>query len=269
MQATCPKCRQVIPVENIAMATGWAKCARCNEVFQLSEVLPDSTAVSAPEPLPERPFDARAIVERSADKLVVQVPWGGGFKGHLGWLALALFVLACIAILTAEARDLWLHREMGWDELPVACFMMLSLIFFFWVFLGHFFSTWGGLTIYIDALWMVAESRAPLRWRRRRKIDRSAVQGARKAELELGLRRFFLFADIGSYRPGIAPGPAVFIVCEDGSLWLPCGSDAEAEWLAGQINAFLQSVPYKAPLLAEGPRDRGLTRAREDDRFHS
>jgi predicted Zn finger-like uncharacterized protein len=248
MNATCPKCRQVIPVENIALEAGQAKCGRCNEVFRLSEVIHGYSAEPPPEPVPERPFDARATVERSADRLVVQIPFPGFKAGHLGWLALALFVVACSAILIADARDRWLHREIGWGEVPGECFVMLMLLFFFWAFLVRFFSTWGSDTIFMDASWMVTESRAPLRRRRREMIDRSRVQGARKG----------------------------WIVCEGGTVWLPCRSEAEADWLSGQINAFLQTVPYKAPLDGQWPeefqrrrRDHHLTRDRQDDRFHS
>lgn len=55
----------MVPVENVALETGWGKCTGCREVFPLHEVL-DGFRIPTFGPVdsfPERPFDAWIIVD--------------------------------------------------------------------------------------------------------------------------------------------------------------------------------------------------------------
>ncbi|MGQ9576699.1 MAG: hypothetical protein ACUVUC_15435 [Thermoguttaceae bacterium] len=248
MRATCPKCHEVIPADNIALKTGWAKCVRCNEVFQLAEVLEGQPAGWEPQPVPQRPFDARAIVERWPEKLMVHVPATGLKAGHFRLLGFALFWLGFTAFWTAAASGILFNGFKGsfrWERVLFACFSIPFWLVGFGMVVGVFWSAWGKLTALMDASWLVTESRGPF-WRRRRRIDRFRVQHARQG-YRIPARLHDPDAGEAGWA-GLAQGPwFVEIVFEKGAFKLPCTTQAEGDWLAAEINDFLRTVPYRPP----------------------
>src|SRR5437588_2893601 len=104
MKVSCPFCTAAIPARDVNLQSGSGKCEACNEVFPLKDALPGYT-----EPAPaaaktsERPFNARAIVQRSADELVVHVPAEGMRAATCGLLGFAIFWLGFVAFWTLGA----------------------------------------------------------------------------------------------------------------------------------------------------------------------
>jgi hypothetical protein len=246
VKVTCPTCREVVSAENIALDAGWAKCTRCNEVFRLSEILPGYTSGAPSEPVPERPFDARAVVERTEEKLIVHVP-PNGMRPVWGLLGFAVFWLGFIAFWTAGVLGLAFGGggPIGWGQVGFACFSIP-----FWavgfVMLGTVvWSARGNRTACLTASWMLTELRCVF-WRRRRRIARFLVQRARKGTFR-GWRWEGRSDDT-------AVGGAAFpvaLVFENGTFSLPCTTEAEQEWLVAEVNQFLQSVSYKPPTLLD------------------
>ena len=80
MKVHCPSCHNVVPVENVALETGWGKCTGCREDFPLHEVL-DGFRIPTFGPVdsfPERPFDAWIIVDHPDEQsMAVLVPARG------------------------------------------------------------------------------------------------------------------------------------------------------------------------------------------------
>jgi hypothetical protein len=237
MKIHCPGCGQLVPTENIALDSGWAKCPTCNEVTRLSEILPGYPPAKGdlPKP-PDRPFDARCLVEQNDRKLFVHVPAQGMGGGTLALLAFALFWLSFMAFWTAGAAGLLFFGNQPRGAVNVV-FPLFSIPF--WAIgLGMLGSVawmaFGTQTMLIDAGRVIVERKCLL-WRRRRIRDRESLQCAR-----IGTSPF-----IASHRS--APSSPLFtvdVVYQGGSFALPCSSQSEQEWLITVINGFLKSVPY-------------------------
>jgi predicted Zn finger-like uncharacterized protein len=240
MKVTCPNCRQVIPADDIALDKGWAKCARCNEVYQLAQLVPEYAAAAAPAAAvapPERPFDAWVVAERDGDRLIVHVPPMGMRTGAWAMLGFATFWTGFIAFWTAGALGVFFGGKPAAFNLLFACFSIPFWLAGFGMFGSVLWMARGSRVVLLDASKMVAEFRC-LFWRRRKLIDRAAVQCAREGVVT-----------VKSDQPSSTyfPYPAE-IIYEKGSFKLPCNSQAERAWLIAQINGFLQQVPYRASL---------------------
>jgi hypothetical protein len=238
MKVSCPNCRQVIPADDIALDKGWAKCVRCNEVFQLAQLVPDYAA-AAPAPAakpPERPFDAWVVTERDGDRLIIHVPPMGMRAGAWGLLGFATFWTAFIAFWTTFALGgpAIFGPGIRWENVIFACFSIPFWLIGFGMLGGVLWMARGSRVVLLDASKMVAELRC-LFWRRRKLIDRAAVQCAREGVVT-----------VKSNQPSSTyfPYPAE-IIYEKGSFKLPCNSEAEQAWLLAEINGFLQQVPYR------------------------
>jgi hypothetical protein len=236
MKVYCPDCGKVIPGENIALESGWAKCCRCQEVFNLSDVVPGYTPRAsegtAGRLLPERPFDAWAVLERTDATLMIHLPAQGMRAAICGMLAFATFWLAFVAFWTASALGLF------GGKLELANLLFASFSTPFWLvgfgMLGAvLWAARGTRTVYIDA--SVMQTRLScLFWRRQKTIDRAAVQHARQ-----GVKQFESDDGNSTYFPCSAE-----IIYDKGSFRLPCTSEPERAWLLAQINDFLQAVSY-------------------------
>src|SRR6266566_5287620 len=94
MKIHCPSCHELVQSADIDLASGWAKCAACQEVFELSEVLPAfHSNAPAPEAALERPFNARAVAEESPNELEIFIPRQGFRVATVAMLGFATFWL--------------------------------------------------------------------------------------------------------------------------------------------------------------------------------
>lgn len=228
MQVKCPKCRLQVPVRNVSLDAGWAKCQVCNEIFPLADVEGYQPGTAAP-PAIERPFDAWAKVLRTVQNLRVVVPPKGMRAGTNALLAFATTWLSFTGFLSYT-----FHRgaagDFDWFMIPFwgVGFLLLGTVVW---------QSRGCHSVYLDANQMVTGLRC-LFWRRRRIISRNQVQCARRGVA-------IVKDDNSTYQPN-----SVEIVYENGSFPLPCNSLAEEAWLIGEINDFLKSTPY-SPLSTE------------------
>jgi hypothetical protein len=257
MKIECPACHQAIPAEDASLETGWGKCRRCGEVFKLADVLPGYTPPAPAAPaVPERPFDAWAVLERDKDRLAIQIPAQGMRADTWGLLGFATFWLAFIAFWTAGALGVFCPgnqaRAIHWENAIFAAFSTPFWLVGFLMLGGVLWAARGSRTAYLDASILQTQLRC-LVWRRRKTIERSAVQHAREAAA--GVRN----NDTGSsYFPCSAE-----IIYEKGSFRLPCASAPEQKWLIAQINDFLQSVPYRPSPDTDRSQDFEWQRNRE------
>lgn len=233
MKVNCPQCGQVVPAENICLATGWATCPACNELIRLADVVPDFPPPGVGPARPQRPFDAHALLERTPQRLLLHVP-ARGMKGYWALVGFAVFWLSFVAFWTAAALGLlWGEGVRPWN-LGFAAFSIPFWLVGFGMLGGALFAARAEYTVRIDASFLLTQVRC-LFWRRRKVIDRARVQHARAPE---------------QFRTG---GPTaspqqhwpVEIVFEGGTFHLPCQTREEQAWLIGEINDFLQTVPYR------------------------
>ena len=251
MKINCPDCRQVIPAENVDLRAGWAKCNRCNEVFKLAEVLDGYVPQQADaEPLPQRPFDAWAVTERTAESLIVHVAPQGMRGGTWALLGFALVWLGFIAFWTAGALGVFFGNGMRLENALFAAFSTPFWLIGLGMLVGVLWSARGHRVVYVDASIMKTEIRC-LAWRRRKAIDRSEVQHAREGAFNVRSR---------NGQPAYSPY-AVEIIYTKGSFRLPCNSQAEREWLIAEINDFLKAVPYRPGPYVESPHDADWARS--------
>jgi len=240
MKLNCPACRKTIPVEDVALDAGWAKCVGCDELFELREILPGYTLPAAVNPR-ERPFDAWAILERKDRQLFVHLRAQGMRVGTWGLLTFATLWLALIAFWTLGALGLFFNDP---NAGPKSDWFAAFSIPFWLVGLGILGAVvWCSRvtrTLYIDAAQMIHEVSC-LGWRYRKVRDRNQVQHARKGELRIK-------SGDSDSQTHIFP---VEIVFTGGSFQLPCANAAEQAWLVAEINDFLKTVPYD-PRLAVG-----------------
>ena len=237
MKLLCPTCHQTIPSEDIELALGWAKCRRCDEIFKLAEILPDYAAAGGTPPggLPERPFDAWAVVDRTPEHLIIGIPPQGMRAATWGMLGFATFWLAFIAFWTAGALGVFFGGgQVRWENGLFAAFSTPFWLVGFGMVGAVLWSARGSRRVYLDASILYTESRClTARWRKT--IDRSEVQHAREGVLQARSEN-----NNASYTPY-----SVEIVYTKGSYRLPCTTEAEQKWLIGQINDFLQTVSYR------------------------
>jgi hypothetical protein len=231
MQINCPTCRQVIPAGDIALDKGWAKCARCNEVFQLAEILPNYASPTAPlAAKPERPFDAWAVVERENRKLLVHIPATGMRAATWAMLGFAIFWLGFVCFWTAGALGVFFGNGIRPENALFAAFSIPFWLVGFGMLGGVLWTARGSRVVLLDDEKMVAELRC-LFWRRRRVVNRDQVQCTREGVVAVknqnSTQTYF-------------PFPAE-IIYEKGSFKLPCASEAERDWLIAEINEFLKA----------------------------
>jgi hypothetical protein len=218
---------------DVELDTAWAKCADCQEVFQVPELL--SAAKSRLEnrnrPI-ERPFDAKIEILRTDSQLLVSVPSTGMNAGLWSLLGFATFWTAFIAFWTFGAAGGFegFKNGLGWEQLVFACFSipfwfvgigMLSLIVY---------SAYSERKIAMDPTSAVFEWKC-LRWQRVKSLHRYKVQAAR-------ISSSFMQSD----QPR-SPRCSVEIVYEQGSFVIPCQTESEQSWVIDAINSYLKEVP--------------------------
>jgi hypothetical protein len=230
MKVQCPQCATQVPAANMSLEAGWGKCEACQEVFPLAEVVPGFPAPGTWLGRPvERPFDARAVVERSARELQVDIPAEGMRAATFTMLGFATFWLAFIAFWTAGALGMFWggHRT-------TANWLFASFSIPFWLvgigmLGGVAWNLWGTKSVRIDQNGMTTYQRC-LVWSRSRWVELDRVQHARHYDAPVK----------GS---GHATIPhAVEIVYRSGSFVLPADSGEEERWLIAEINDVVKSL---------------------------
>jgi hypothetical protein len=229
MKVTCPTCRATIPAVDVALDKGWAKCVGCDEVFPLDGLLPGYPAGGAAA-VPERPFDAWAVVRRDARLLAIHLPAHGMRGAARATLAFATIWLAFISFWTLGALGILFGGQFQLQNVGFASFSIPFWIVGFALLGGVVWMSRSTRSVMIDAARLVTELRCVFwRWTRTRKRDqvRFARAGHRTWQQE-----------------GAPATPLVEIVFAKGSFNLPCTNAAEQAWLVAEINDFLQRVPY-------------------------
>jgi len=234
MKVNCAKCQRELPVEDIALDTGWARCRACNEIFPLAELAP-SYSQAPTQAVPERPFDAWARIDRQPDRLFIHLPPKGMRAAVWALAGFALFWNGFILFWTLGALGFFFNK--GQIDLGNIAFAAFSIPFWI-VGLGMMWAVvWmarGSTTVLIDAEWLVAESRCLL-LRFRKLVTRTDVQYARP--------------NVKVVRSENGPSQTnyqVEIVRQGGSITLGCDSLDEQNWLVAEINDFLRAVPARA-----------------------
>jgi hypothetical protein len=232
----CPVCKARIPAANLSLKTGWAKCARCDELFVLSDLLPGYRASAVTSPLHARPFNARATIEATPAELTLRIagtPWK-----QLGASAAWVCAIACLVLstlLSAGIVGLALVKADG------SSFYALPWTVPFW-FVGigllavFTWKTETVRTIQIDASTLTFESRWFI-FRRRQRIRRDDVQCARRQD------RYRLINPFDEPNPVLG----VEIICRKRLILLPVESDAEVLWMIQALNDFLTLNSPRVP----------------------
>lgn len=238
MKITCPTCQNVLPVEQVSIDTGWAKCVDCQEVFQVEEIAKSLPAtkdgvkfVSSPR---ERPFDAKVIIASHGNQFALEVPKTGIQAGHWGLLGFATFWTAFIAFWTAGALGfVGGNGPQGVAQWGFAAFSIPFWIVGIGMFVGVIYSTQSHRRVAIDASSAIFDIQC-LGLRRTKRLERSQIQAARFHEPKVQ----------SSKDP--PPSQSVEIVYEGGSFVVPCQTESEAKWVLHSINSFLQSTASSA-----------------------
>jgi hypothetical protein len=225
MKLICPCCSARVPAGDISLDTGWAKCAACSEVFPLRDLLPGYQGA-------RRPFDAKVVVERSAQELSVELPAQGVSVGAVYTLGFALFWLSFIALWTAGA--------LGFGQAPLGGINLAFTAFSipFWLvglaMLGQVaWAVCGRRAVHIDAGGMTARDQC-LGWSRTRQVEFERVQHARPAAWQ------------ANGWPHVnnrgAAWLGVEIVYAKGTIRLPVSGEEEQQWLLFEVNDFLRTL---------------------------
>jgi hypothetical protein len=236
MKILCPSCEKEVPADNIDLKTGWGKCARCNDIFPLSDVLDGySPPGESEDQTIERPFDAWARLERADNYLAVYLPPKGMRFATWSILCFAASWLGFIAFWTAGALGFFFNKGQppNLEEVLFACFSIPFWLVGFGMLGLVLWQARSTRAVYIDAENMVFERTCSI-WRRRRAMERSRVQHARattKTSRNEGATDIRQIAEI---------------VFEKGSFALPCETKSEQLWLVGEINSFLKRVPARS-----------------------
>jgi hypothetical protein len=235
MKVRCPGCSTQIPAANINLETGWAKCSECQELFPLDQVVPGFSAAGrrADSPIP-RPFDARAIVERTAEELLIHVPAEGMRAGAWAGLGFAVFWLGFVAFWTVGALGVFGGQAPGAVDWAFAAFSIPFWIVGFVLTAAVVWSVWGTKSLRIDRDGMRTHQRC-LAWSRSRWVGFDRVQHARPHDPQVKAE--------GARTHGVE------VVYRVGSFVLPADSDEEERWLVAEVNDFVRT------LAAERPRD--------------
>lgn len=231
MKIYCPSCSELVQAADVDLATGWAKCAACQDIFELSTVIPGFAANSrAIESVVERPFNARAVVEQSRDELDIFIPRQGFRAGTCALLGFATFWLAFIAFWTAGA--LGMFAGAGPPQAFNIGFAAFSIPFWL-VGLGMLggvaWAAYGTKRVKLDRNEMHTQIQCLL-YSRNRTIDRSLVQRARPYAPKIQNESGNVQSSFGAE-----------IVFEKGSFVVPADDSDEASWLVSVINDFLKT----------------------------
>ena len=146
-------------------------------------------------------------------------------------MGFATFWTAFVAFWTAGALGVFCGGGIRPENALFAAFSTPFWIVGFLMLGSALWMARGTRMVYLDASVAYTELRC-LVWRRRRTIDRNAVQHARKGAAPV--------------RSSNADTPfSAEIVYEKGLFRIPCTSEPELNWLIDQINDFLASTPYR------------------------
>ena len=233
MKIHCPSCRELVQSADVDLTSGWAKCAACQEVFELSTVLAGFRAnAPAAEVTLERPFNARAVVDQSATDLEIFIPRQGFRVSTIALLGFATFWLGFIAFWTAGALGILFGGGPPQPfNLGFAAFSIPFWIIGFVMLGGVAWSVFGTKRVQIDANELRTETRCLL-YSKRRTLERTQVQCAR-AYVPKYQSQGQNAMNTTSY--------GAEIIFEKGSYLLPADDDAEAAWLIAVINDFLKN----------------------------
>lgn len=151
MKLQCPHCAKEVPAAHISLDAGWGKCAACQELFPLTEVVPGFPApgLHSGELIP-RPFNARAIIGRTAAELLVYVPPEGMRAATWGLLGFATFWLGFIAFWTIGALGCFGSEPSGPANWAFACFSIPFWLVGVAMLGGVAWMGWGTQSVRID-----------------------------------------------------------------------------------------------------------------------
>ncbi|GAB4139312.1 zinc ribbon domain-containing protein [Thermopirellula anaerolimosa] len=248
MKITCPNCETEVPVEDVDLSTGWARCRECNELFQVPEIAhrgDGKSPLAASMPISdgpiERPADARILIERRPDKLFIYVPAMGFRWALVPVMGFAIFWLGFIAFWTIGALGLlggMKDNTIGIENILFACFSIPFWLVGFAMLGGCLWAMTASRLVYLDAATLMTRIKALFfswRW----SLSRDQVQTVR---LRTGpTSREEDSADINT---ALTPH-VVEIVYKNGKLPIYCAAADEQRWVYGEIRAFLDSVPYR------------------------
>ncbi len=244
MKILCPNCETEIPAEDVDLSTGWARCQACNEVFQVpaiaNRVGAPTRAGSAPPvddgPV-DRPADARILMHRHPDKLVIYLPPMGFRWQLLPMMGFAVFWLGFVAFWTAGALGLF-SDGVGMANILFACFSIPFWLVGFAMLGGCLWAMVASRLIYLDTSVLITRIKALLfswRW----SISRDQVQTVRLRTPPTPHHE-----DTASANAVVAPH-VVEIVYRGGKLLIACTSEEEQRWVYGEILAFFDAVPFR------------------------
>jgi hypothetical protein len=177
----------------------------------------------------------------------IYVPAQGMRAGTWAMLGFATFWLAFVAFWTAGALGaFWNAGGIKWENAAFAAFSTPFWIVGVGMLGGVTWMARGTRSVMIDAAQLTTELRCSL-WRRRRTIDRDQVQCAREGTAMVKSE------NQSSYTPFSAE-----IIFTKGSFRIPCNSEAERDWLIGEINDFIKKVQFdpRSRRLSDVGRDR-------------
>jgi hypothetical protein len=223
MKVQCPSCLSQVPAVNVDLDSGWGKCDRCQEVFQLAEVFPGFRAAGTGRPI-QRPFNARAILGRTAEELFVHLPPEGMRAGTLTLLVFATFWLGFIAVWTLGAVELFGGQQPGVSNWLFASFSIPFWLAGFGIMATVAWNVWGTKSLELTRDGLKTSQRC-LVWSRSRSVEFEQVQRAQSYDPQVKTE---------GERPH-----AVEVVYFGGSFVLPADSKAEEQWLITEINDFL------------------------------
>lgn len=230
MKVQCPSCSVVVPVADLNVDTGWGKCSACDDLFPLADVVPGFLGVKSEAPTP-RPFNARAVVERTPEQLLVHVRAEGMRASTVVLLLFACVWLAFITFWTAGALGMFGMFAAGGKQPRAENWLFAAFSIPFWLagfgmLAGVAWKAWATRAVRITRGEMTTQMRCVV-WSRVRSIPFQDVQHARPYVPELRTE-------------GVYP-VAVEIVYRNGSFVLPADSDDEQQWLIGEVNGFVAS----------------------------
>ena len=233
MKVICPSCQAVVQAADVQLDTAWAKCAGCQEVFQVPELLSAvKLRIEAERKPPERPFDAKIEILRTDSQLLVSVPSTGMNAGLWSLLGFASFWTAFIAFWTFGAAGGFkgFKNGLGGEQILFACFSIPFWLVGIGMLISIVYSAYSERKVAMDPTSAVFEWKC-LGWRRAKSLHRHKVQAARVSSS-------FMQSD----QPR-SPRCSVEIVYEQGSFVIPCQTESEQSWVLDSINSYLNNVP--------------------------
>ena len=227
MKVNCPSCSVVVPVADLNVDTGWGKCVACDDLFPLADVVPGFHGVKSEAPTP-RPFNARAVVERTPEQLLVHVRSEGMRAATVGLLMFACVWLAFITFWTAGALGLFAAagKQPRAENWLFAAFSIPFWLVGFGMLAGVGWKAWATKAVRITQSELTTQVRCVV-WSRVRAVPFADVQHARPYVPEVRAE--------GQVPRGVE------IVYRGGSFVLPADSDEEERWLTEEVNGFVAS----------------------------